>query len=255
MFKSRLGPWWQFWAFLVFNAALPSLSGCSAVAAGKDTRPDFTGRWEMKAYELVIRPDIDDPPYTTEALRRIEDYKKNFDTVVDDPANYCVPNGMPWTMLGRGRNYSFDIYQAKGRITILHEYMDVFRLIHLNDKPIPNDYLPSNEGYSTAEWEGETLVITTRQIKPRSPAGMLQRSEQMEVVERWTLHHDRNDGDLLWVDMIVTDPVIFTRPVKAQQVLKRTPVGVAFNAYGCSDTLWEKRVEELRQASAAQPNR
>jgi hypothetical protein len=74
----------------------------------------------------------------------------------DDPHARCLPPNFP-------RAYSFPQYfkivQTEGLIVILHEFNASFRQIFLDGRPLPEDPNPSWNGYSTAYWDGETLVV------------------------------------------------------------------------------------------------
>jgi hypothetical protein len=84
------------------------------------------------------------------------------------------------------------------------------RTIWMDGRPHPADYMPHSwMGFSTGEWHGDDLVVTTTHIK----AEYLRRegvpySDRVTVVE----HFLRHDNVLTHV-MIATDPVYLTEPM------------------------------------------
>jgi cyclase len=88
------------------------------------------------------------------------------------------------------------------------------RTIWLDGRPHPPDYAPHTfMGFSTGEWNGDILTITTTHIK----AGYFRRdgmpaSDRITVVEHWMRH-----GNLLSQVTIATDPVYLTEPYLRSQ--------------------------------------
>jgi hypothetical protein len=84
------------------------------------------------------------------------------------------------------------------------------RTIWMDGRPHPAEYMPHTwMGFSTGEWHGDDLVVTTTHIK----AEFLRRdgvplSDRTTVVEHFLRH-----GDVLTHVMIATDPVYLTEPM------------------------------------------
>jgi len=74
----------------------------------------------------------------------------------DDPHVRCLPD----TFL---RAYSLPHFvrfvQTPGLLVNLIEMNANYRLVFLDGRPLPDDPLPSWQGYSSAKWEGDTLVV------------------------------------------------------------------------------------------------
>ena len=154
-------------------------------------------------------------------------------------------------MVMRARTYVFDISQIPRRLTVLIEYMDNHRVIHLDQKAVPKGVLPSNNGYSVGHFEGDTLVIDTSALKARSTVGPVQRSERARFVERWTLRQDPKFGRVIDIDIIEDDPLTFRHPMKAREVLMAADPDAVLNEYGCADTLWNDHVSHVKAQRAA----
>ena len=89
------------------------------------------------------------------------------------------------------------------------------RTIWMDGRPHPPEYAPHTfMGFSTGEWNGDILTITTTHIK----AGYFRRSgvpgsDRTTVVEHWMRH-----GNVLSQVTIATDPVYLTEPyIRSQE--------------------------------------
>jgi hypothetical protein len=235
-------------AILLAASVFILVGGCA-----KPAHTDFTGLWQVADPELVKRPDVyaTEADYMPDAWANLEDFHKNWEPRSDDPASMCVRYGMPHVMTPRARTYVMDIYQTAARITVLMEYMDNHRLIHLDRAPVPATATPSNNGYSIGRWDGDSLVIETTLLRARSPVGPIQRSDQARFTERWTLRSDATLGKVIDIDITTHDPVTFRHPVESHEVLKAADAGTTLNEYGCPDSLWEDHVANRLAGSDA----
>jgi hypothetical protein len=223
------------------------LVGCDRVpapAAAPASRPDFTGLWKVADTELQVKPEDDASVLTDEAQRRRQFFTATYGDPEHDPSSYCLAHGMPWNMVSRARDYLMDIYQTSDRVTILLEGMDAHRLIRLDQTSVPEGFSPGTNGYSLAHWEGDTLVIETTALRPANEVGMLQRSDQMRVVERWRLIQHPVHGRALEMELQVIDPVVYRRPARGYALYVPAPPGSVLNAYGCNESMWDDRVAE-----------
>jgi hypothetical protein len=134
----------------------------------------------------------------------------------EDPNARCMPRGAPriWT-----DDYYKRIFQMPDRVIILTERNMQYRQIFTDGRPLPIDPNPTWNGYSTARWDGDTLVVQTFGFKddlwldahgnPLSGAGKL--SERIRRPNYGTLE----------VVMTIDDPKSYTAPwtVKLTQPL------------------------------------
>ena len=85
-----------------------------------------------------------------------------------------------------------------------------WRTVWMDGRPHPADYMPHTwMGFSTGEWHGDDLVVTTSHIK----AEYLRRegipfSDKLTVVEHFMRH-----GNVITHVMIATDPVYLSEPM------------------------------------------
>ena len=132
----------------------------------------------------------------------------------DDPHVRCLPD----TFL---RAYSLPhilkIVQTPGLLIMLSEVNASYRQIFTDGRPLPVDPTPSWQGYSTAKWEGDSLVIDSIGFRDGlwidwngSEIG-----ESAKVRERIT----RPEFGHLDIEVTVDDPKAYTKPwtVKLRQ--------------------------------------
>ncbi|HQA17780.1 MAG TPA: hypothetical protein PK680_05280 [Novosphingobium sp.] len=221
----------------------------------KNGKPDFNGVWVMASYDLVWLPQEHNPPYTPEIQAEMDRFRTQFDPKVDDPAQLCVRMGMPWRMLNRARDYPVEIYQNPDRIIMLFEGHDDYRSIRLDRTTVPENLPALGNGWSNAKWDGDTLVITTSNLTARTTINPLQRSESAEITERWTLKKHPEFGDVVDIDITMTDPERYTAPIKAHNVYKRAAPGIEVGGYNCADALWEEYLVKREAEIAAKKHK
>ncbi len=110
------------------------------------------------------------------------------------------------------------IVQTPGHLMIYTEDQMVTRLIGIGAAPRPAG-LVSLAGDSVATWEGDTLVVTTTQIRPQlPPPGAPAFDQQRRVTERFTLI----TPDQISYESALEDSAMLTAPVRVQYTLMRT---------------------------------
>ncbi|MBT0959094.1 hypothetical protein IV417_17035 [Alphaproteobacteria bacterium KMM 3653] len=164
------------------------------------------------------------------------------------------------------------ITQADDKITMTYGFMDLERTIYLDGTEMPADYEPSRAGFSTGEWDGDTLVVTTsgfdegwinapmaegegrrpprpanaegggeRPPRPeggrRGPPSPVKNSLELVVTEKFTLN---DDGTQLMREYTFVDPVYLEAPISGSDVVTLT--SDAYEPYACDD-LTEERSE------------
>jgi hypothetical protein len=183
-------------AFIIAIVALPSNAqwlsyptpGVPRTADGKpnlsaptphnaDGKPDFSGMWGWvnigppcgaKCNDSQISREFlniayslkDGPPYQAWAAELVK--RRKADLAKDDPNVRCMPRGAPriWT-----DDYYKRIFHAADRLIILTERNMQYRQIFMDGRPFPDDPTPTWNGYSTAKWVEDTLVIETAGFK------------------------------------------------------------------------------------------
>jgi hypothetical protein len=100
--------------------------------------------------------------------------------------------------------------QAPGLLVILNERNAEYRQIFTDGRPLPVDPQPSWNGYSTARWDGDALVVTTKGFRDGLwlDAGGSPLTDQATITERFR----RVTFGRLEIDLTVDDPKAYTAP-------------------------------------------
>ena len=82
--------------------------------------------------------------------------QRSADDSVDDPHVRCFPDSPPrtWNM----PHLTKAVHTTK-LLVLLYEVNAIYRQIHIDGRPLPDDPTPGWSGYSTAAWEGDTLIV------------------------------------------------------------------------------------------------
>jgi len=135
----------------------------------------------------------------------------------DPHVRYCDPFGVPQNMTSEIRG--LQIATMPNRIIAMIQYMDVWREIWTDGRPLPTnvggtgkDALdPRYNGYSVGHWEDDyTFVVDTTGLDDRTwvTAAGYPHTVNARVQERYT-RVSRND---LKVTITVDDPKLYTKP-------------------------------------------
>jgi hypothetical protein len=124
-----------------------------------------------------------------------------------DPHVRCMPSNFP-------RLYTLPhitkFIQTPVELALLNEFNASYRQIFLDGRPLPVDPQPSWNGYSTARWERDTLVIQTNGFRDDLWMDMAGTplTSAATVIERLR----RPNFGTLEIEATVNDPKTYTRP-------------------------------------------
>lgn len=143
----------------------------------------------------------------------------NYDFLYDDPALVC--SGASIMRAAHEPNGITDISQEDGVIFIKHQYMDVYRTVHMDTREHPMDFQNSLVGHSVGWFEGADLVIETVGFEAGVlfPHPGILHTNQMEVRERLSLSED---GGQLVREYEAIDPLYFSKPIPGQTIWNRS---------------------------------
>jgi hypothetical protein len=80
----------------------------------------------------------------------------------------CITRGLPGSMLPAIYGNQFKIVQAPGSVAIMYEMIHETRVIPLDGRAFAGAAIDQDMGDARGRWEGDTLVIETRNFKERS---------------------------------------------------------------------------------------
>ena len=170
---------------------------------------------------VVDPPDGRIPTQTAAARRRASavdagwEYKKG----PEDLSNIhrCITTGVPRLggNFGAGPYTYYQVVQTPEHFAFISEAFHDARIIPLDGRPHVLDDIRQWNGDSRGHWEGDTLVVETRNFS--SASYYRGSAEGLRLVERFT----RSGPDTLTYGMTLTDPSTWTRPWTAETLLQR----------------------------------
>ncbi|MEX2332996.1 MAG: hypothetical protein WD600_01980, partial [Pseudohongiella sp.] len=125
-------------------------------------------------------------------------------------------------------NNNYQIVQTEDYVMIMAEMMHDARIIRLHGAHLPPD-VHKWMGDSVGRWEGDTLVVTTRNMHPQqSHYGS---GPGLEVTERLRMV----SAEEIVYSFTMNDPVAYTQPWTAEMVLHARPAGERIYEYACHE--------------------
>ena len=147
----------------------------------------------------------------------------------------CISRGVLGSILPVIYNNGNQIHQAPGYVAIRYEMIHETRIIPLDGRPFLSKGFGSYMGDGRGHWEGDTLVIETRNfLGDRNGLGGNgggdAHSADMVLTERWT----RVAPDQMNYEAIVNDPKTWVAPFKIAMPLRADPQYELFE-YACHE--------------------
>lgn len=214
------------------NGAVPKMGG----------KPDLSGVWQVQAeprgpglfglgespnskYFRNVLSDFKagEEPFTPAGLAA---FQKGANNGGLNPSLICQPDGVPH---GDLLPEPFKIIQTPGELVLLYEVENTFRQVFTDNRKHPADPSPTWNGYSVGRWEGDTLIVDTLGFNSLSSLDAFghMHSEDMRVEERF----HRKDYGHMDLQITITDPKTFTKPIVFSVVEELMPDTDVFEAY------------------------
>jgi hypothetical protein len=207
----------------------------------------LTGEWSPRYHEdqpdRIPGPELGDYtglPLTEGARVAADTWSASRLTV---PEHQCKVHIAPYIYRGPMR---FRVWEEKDpitqRIVAFKHYINTYeqeRTIWMDGRPHPPEWAPHTwQGFSTGEWQGDILVVTTTHIKSEwIRRNGVPNSDQSTMIEHFIRH-----GNVLTHNVYWMDPVYLTEP------LVRAEEFVLNEKSGGGDWLWPcEYVEEVAE--------
>jgi hypothetical protein len=172
-----------------------------------DGKPDLSGIWRAATDKYLINLAADGievpmQPWAEALYKQRQDNNSK-----GRPTERCLPHGLP----------DFDalpvpikLIQTPGMVVVLYEAYNHYRQIFTDNRPFTPDPQPTWLGYSSAKWEGDTLVVQTIGFNDLTwlDDGGHPHTEALRVTERFR----RKDFGHMAIQVIVDDPKAYTKP-------------------------------------------
>lgn len=168
---------------------------------------------------MVVDPPSGRIPLKPEAIaKRDAAFAQESDSLERyGPWERCITRGVPGSMWPGAYNNGHQIIQTKGYVVLHSEMIHEARIIPLDGRPSLGPAAKSWDGDSRGHWQGDTLVIETRNFNGKgwlatnAASGRLrgiELSEAAHVVERLT----RVSENTIRYEATIEDPNVYTRP-------------------------------------------
>ena len=196
-----------------------------------DGKPDFSGIWTT-AEPNGRRPGAPDPstvpgdpaaiaasrqmsnlgaglegglPYQPWLVPLVKEATANL--AKDDPHIRCFPDNF---LRAYGMPHLLKFVHSPGLLVVLNEMNAGYRQVHTDARPLPKVSFPQLQGFSTAKWQDDTLVIDTIGIAENTwidwNGSVLTESAKVREEMR------RPDFGHLEIRVTVDDPKAYTKP-------------------------------------------
>jgi hypothetical protein len=136
--------------------------------------------------------------------------------------------GPPFT--GGGYNANVQIFQNKDHAVIMTEMVHDARIVPLDDRGMLDDDIRQWSGDSRGYWDGDSLVVTTRNFTDLTPSfSRFGNAKDKMLTERFT----RTDQFTVEYEWTLEDPSTFMDKIVA--TMPMTKVGGILYEYGCHE--------------------
>ena len=223
--------------------------------------PNISGDWAQEQYVIAVSPggqggglvpksmkpgieagtlSMDDVPpsgwgprpVTLTARGQAEADAFEMWSTTDNPRLRCRPTSIifDWVFDGAVNR----ITQVPGQVVIDYGLYSFERVVHLDVAEHPDDLTPSYSGHSIGRWEGDTLVVDTVGFEPGVIAPPVRNSDQLHIVERFTLETEPLS---LRREYVATDPVYFSDEYVGGDLM--LVADVPYEAHPCDELTFE----------------
>jgi hypothetical protein len=193
-----------------------------------DGKPDFSGIWmtgepngrrqnandgpgdpsAITASRQMSNLGVDLPgglPYQPWLVPIVKERTNNL--AKDDPHIKCLPDNF---IRAYGLPHLLRFVQTPNLLVVLNEMNAGYRQVFTDARPLPEDPNPSLQGYSSAKWSGDTLVIDTIGFQDDTwidwnGSVLTQAAKVREQIRRPDFGH-------LEIQVTVDDPKAYTKP-------------------------------------------
>jgi hypothetical protein len=190
-----------------------------------DGKPDFSGVWTSDEVD-PRRPNVVPNPHDATTSRRMINLgvelkgglpyqpwlvpivkQRTANNAKDDPHIKCFPDTF---LRAYGMPHLLKFVQVPGLLVMLNEWNAGYRQVFMDGRPLPQDPNPSLQGYSSAKWSGDTLVIDTNGFQNDTwidwnGSVLTESAKVRELIKRPDLGH-------LEIEVTVDDPKAYTKP-------------------------------------------
>jgi hypothetical protein len=169
-----------------------------------------------------------------------------------DRSNYdrCISTGVLNSITPKIYNSGSRIVQGPGWLAFQNEMIHETRVIPTDGRKNTSGAIKNWMGNSVGHWEGNVLVVETRNVKPEAVVNNQPLSDEGVLIERFSLA----DANTLDYRMTINDPKTYAAPFTVRLPIPREE-SYGYFEYGCHEgnyamhnLLSGSRAEEARRA-------
>lgn len=198
-----------------WNAWRTAANGGRGAAAQPAQLQDWSGQWGGGGPGGVLQRDYYAHASTAYKPRYVESIQAEIEGRHWWPADACLPNayGGAGTWAFRYANFNGPVVHFNNPAPV---YDGRYIMVGFDFQP-PSNAIPSYMGESIAFWDGNELVVYTKNLHPNMRGhGEAEYSDQMQMIERYL-----RVGDNLVVDVTRYDPVAYAGPQHTVGIFNR----------------------------------
>jgi hypothetical protein len=189
-----------------------------------DGKPDFSGIWtagdrakgedvasdgnDIGTSRQMANIGVDIPgglPYQPWLVPIVKERTANL--AIDDPHIRCLPDNF---LRAYGLPHLLKFVHKPDLLVVLNEMNAGYRQVFADARPLPEDPNPTWQGYSSAKWSGDTLVIDTIGLRDDTwidwnGSVLTEKAKVREEIQRPDFGH-------LVIKVTVDDPKAYTKP-------------------------------------------
>jgi hypothetical protein len=171
-----------------------------------------------------------------------------------DRSNYdrCISTGVLNSVTPKIYNSGSRIVQGPGWVAFQNEMIHETRVIPTDGRRNVSGAVKNWMGTSVGHWEGDVLVVETRNVKTVSPINGQPLSDEGVLIERFTL----SDPNTLDYRMTINDPKVYAAPWTMRMPVPRED-SYGYFEYACHEVNYSmpnllagSRAEDMRRAEA-----
>lgn len=176
-----------------------------AALGANDTPGDPT---RITASRQMANIGIDLPGGLPYQPRLVPIVKERTDNLAkDDPHIRCLPDNF---LRAYGLPHLLKFVHTPNLLVVLNEMNAGYRQVFTDGRPLPEDPTPSWQGYSSAKWSADTLVIDT--IGVRDDTWIDWNGSVLTPAAKVREQMRRPDFGHLEIQVMVDDPMAYTKP-------------------------------------------
>jgi hypothetical protein len=170
--------------------------------ADEQPPPDATASRQMANIGIDLPGGLPYQPWLVPIVKERTD-----NLAKDDPHIKCLPDNF---LRAYGLPHLLKFVHTPNLLVVLNEMNAGYRQVFTDARPLPEDPTPAWQGYSSAKWSGDTLVIDTIGIRDDTwidwiGSVVTQAAKVREQIRRPDFGH-------LEIQVTVDDPKAYTKP-------------------------------------------